>query len=89
MQIFRYGLLLFAVYATANGPCFAGEYVGKLQRVDWKTITLQGKNKPMTLEVDSHVRKMAAQYLGKSVSVSFRLESGKNKVLSLKSSDNR
>ena len=82
-----WGVLLFAVFVTINCPCFAGEYVGKLQRVDWKTITLQGNNEPIVLEVDSKMRKIAAPFLGKSVSVSFQSESGKTKAQSLRLQD--
>lgn len=89
MQSRCWALVIITVFVVTGSPCFADEYVGKLQRVDMKTITLQGKNKPMVLEVDSQVRKVAATYLGKSVSVSFCLESGKHKALSLRLPENR
>lgn len=84
MQGRWWGFLLIAVFVSTNYPCFADEYVGKLKRVDRKTITLVGDNKKIVLEVDSNVRKLAAPYLGKSVSVSFQFQSGKNKAVSLR-----
>lgn len=79
------GVMLLPVLLSANQVCIAGECAGKLQRVDWKTVTLRSNDKPIVLKVDPDVRKKAAAYLGKSVTVSFESESGQGKALLFRS----
>jgi hypothetical protein len=55
---------------------------GKLERVDLKTVTLRSTdNQKLILKVDGSDRKKAAPYLGKSVTVRFRIEKGEHRAV--------
>ncbi|MCX5862691.1 MAG: hypothetical protein WCG29_01780 [Desulfomonile sp.] len=55
----------------------AGEFAGKLERVDWETVTLRDlDNNKRVVRVDIHNRREAASYLGKTVTVEWQDEDG-------------
>jgi hypothetical protein len=58
-------------------PCWAGEFVGRLERVDLQTITLRGPdNKRFVVQVDRNHRQLAAPYLGMWITVDFITDQG-------------
>ena len=83
MQGRWWGLLVFIALVNINTPCLADECRGKLQRVDRNSITLRVKSGPLVLRVDPDLRKQAAPYLGKSVTVSFEPQNGEIRALVL------
>lgn len=71
------GLMFVLVIAGEFQPCLAGEFVGRLERVDLQTITLRGSdNRRVTLQVDRNHRQLAAPYLGMWVTVDFTNDRG-------------
>jgi hypothetical protein len=76
------GLLCFVFLLSSAQLCYGGELAGKLERVDLKTVTLRSTdNQKLILKVDGSDRKKAAPYLGKSVTVRFRIEKGEHRAV--------
>lgn len=68
-------VLFFLLVASMPQLCPAGEFVGRLERVDLETVTLRGDhNKMMVLQVDRGHRQLAAPFLGKWIAVDFSRE---------------
>ncbi len=64
--------LFFLLLAGVPLPCTAGEFIGRLERVDMETVTLRGDhNKMLVLQVDRGHRQLAAPLLGKWIAVDF------------------
>ncbi len=60
----------------------AGEFEGKLERIDSHTLTLLGRNQTrLVLNVDRPDKQKAAAFVGQSVSVEFASEEGQKKLL--------
>ncbi|MEW6352029.1 MAG: hypothetical protein AB1646_23510 [Thermodesulfobacteriota bacterium] len=60
----------------------AGEFEGKLERIDRHTVTLLGPNQTrLVLKVDRPDVQKAAAFVGKSVSVEFASEEGHKRLL--------
>ncbi|MFH1112469.1 MAG: hypothetical protein V1792_00980 [Pseudomonadota bacterium] len=80
-------LLLPALVILGTVPeCGAEEFAGKLQRVGIDTVTVVGSdNRKVVVQVKSGQRRQAAPYLGKSVMVDFRTESGECKAIRFRS----
>ena len=65
----------------------ADEFAGKLQRVDWETVTLLDiDNNSLVVRVDTQIRQEAAHYLGKTVTVDFLNEDGGCRAIRFRSS---
>jgi hypothetical protein len=80
------GVLFFAFLLSFAQFCYGGELAGKLERVDLKTVTLRNSdNQKLILRVEGCDRKKAAPYLGKSVTVQFRIENGKQRAVLFRS----
>ena len=80
------GVLFFALVLSCAQLCYGGEYAGKLERVDLKSVTLRSPdNQKLILKVEGCDRKKAAPYLGKSVTVQFRIENGEQKAVLFRS----
>ena len=81
-----YGLLFFVFVLSCAQLCYGGELAGKLERVDLKTVTLRSPdNQKLILKVDKCDRKKAAPYLGKSVTIQFRIENGEQRAVLFRS----
>jgi len=69
-------LLVLAIFSEIQ-PCWAGEFAGRLERVDLQTVTLRGlDNQVMVVQVNRDHRQQAAPYLGMWVTVDFVTERG-------------
>ncbi len=67
--------LFFLLVAGVPALCVAGEFVGRLERVDLETVTLRGDhNKMRVFQVDPGHRQQAAPFLGKWIAVDFSRE---------------
>ncbi|MFC1834381.1 hypothetical protein ACFL2Q_06570 [Thermodesulfobacteriota bacterium] len=70
MQGRWWGVLLLALIPVLHQPCSAGEFAGKLVRVDSTTVTLRGTgNQKMVIRVNPVDRQEAARLLGRTVKV--------------------
>lgn len=86
MQGRWWGLLLFALLLCAPVPSRAGEFDGKLERVDLQSVTVRGcDNSKVVLALEQKDREKAAPFLGKSVTVVFKTENGEYKALFFRS----
>lgn len=66
------GILLALILFGSVRTCMADEFSGKLERVDWETVTILGSdNQRFVVSVDQDKRKEAARFLGKWVNVDF------------------
>ncbi len=84
------GLLLGVVVFGMALECGAEEFAGKLQRVGIDTVTVVGSNNTkVVVHVKRGQRRQAAPYLGKSVMVDFRTESGECKAIRFRSPQHR
>jgi hypothetical protein len=71
------GILLVLAIASELQPCWAGEFAGRLERVDLQTVTLRGHNNQLlVVRVDRDHRQQAAPYLGMWVTVDFTTDQG-------------
>lgn len=69
-------LLLSIVLMTTKIAC-AEVFLGKLERVDWETVTLlDSDNNKLVARVDLQNRQEAAVHLGKTVTVDLMVEKG-------------
>ncbi|MBI5249043.1 MAG: hypothetical protein HY912_06070 [Desulfomonile tiedjei] len=79
------GILLALSLFGAVPLCLADEFSGKLERVDWETVTILGSdNQRLTVRVDQDNRKQAAPFLGKWVSVDFQPDQGQPRAIRFK-----
>jgi hypothetical protein len=64
----------------------AEEFLGKLERVDWETVTLRdGDNNKLVAKVDLQSRREAAVLLGKTVTVDLMVENGDCRAVGFRS----
>ena len=77
MRGYWLGIATALLTAAALQPCMAGEFAGRLERVDLQTVTLRGNdNKLLVVHVDKNHRLQAASFLGRWVTVDFQSEHG-------------
>jgi hypothetical protein len=77
MRGYWLGIVTALVTAATLQPCMAGEFAGRLERVDLQTVTLRGSdNKLVVVRVDQNHRLQAAPYLGRWVTVDFQADHG-------------
>lgn len=70
MSVRCISILIVLVACSANQLCRAEEVAGKLERVDFESITLVGSdNRQVSVRVDADNRQKAAPFLGKTVTV--------------------
>ncbi len=73
-------------FAAAARPGFAEELAGKLERVDYETVTLIGSdNQKTVVRVDKGNRHKAATFLGKTVTVDVRSDRGECRAIRFRS----
>jgi len=71
------GIVLLAGLSVLPQVCAAGEFEGRLERVDWESVTLRdGNDKLVVVCVNKGHRYQAAPFLGKWVTVDFRNDKG-------------
>ena len=71
------GIMLVLAIAGELQSCWAGEFVGRLERVDLQTITLRGPdNQRLVVHVDRDHRQQAAPFLGMWITVDFITDQG-------------
>jgi hypothetical protein len=71
------GIMLVLAIAGELQLGWAGEFVGRLERVDLQTITLRGTdNQRFIVQVDRTHRQQAAPYLGMWITVDFITDQG-------------
>lgn len=71
------GIVFVLVVVGEFQPCLAGEFIGRLERVDLQTITLRGPdNQRFVLQVDRNHRQQAAPFLGMWIAVDFTTDQG-------------
>ncbi|AFM23893.1 hypothetical protein [Desulfomonile tiedjei] len=71
------GILMVLILVALAQTSKAEEFLGKLERVDWETVTVVDcENKKFILRVDGNHRKEAAVFLGKRVLVDFKPDDG-------------
>ncbi len=71
------GILLVLAIAGELQLCWAGEFAGRLERVDLQTVTFRGHNNQLlVVHVDRNHRLQAAPYLGMWVTVDFTTDQG-------------
>jgi hypothetical protein len=81
------GILMVLILVALVQTSKAEEFLGKLERVDWETVTIVDcDNKKFVLRVDGDHRKEAAVFLGKRVLVDFKPDDGQPKVVRFRSS---
>ncbi len=77
------GALLSASILVLPQLCLAGEFAGRLERVDLESVTIRdSSDKLMVVHVDSSHRHQAAPFLGRWVKVLFQDENGVCRALS-------
>jgi hypothetical protein len=82
-----FGILLALILFGTVQNCLAEEFSGKLERVDWETVTILGSdNQRLTVRVDQDNRKQAAPFLGKWVNVDLNLSRGEPLAIRFRSS---
>ncbi len=71
------GILMVLILVALVQTSKAEEFLGKLERVDWETVTIVDcDNKKFVLRVDGDHRREAAVFLGKRVVVDFKPDDG-------------
>jgi len=81
------GILVALVFFGAVQPCFAEEVSGKLERVDWDSVTIiSSDNQRVVVLVDQDHRMQAAPFLGKWVCVDFQAGKGQPRAIRFRSS---
>ncbi len=77
MRSYCLGALLLASILVSPQLCLAGEFAGRLERVDLESVTIRDSNdKLFVVHVDRTHRYQAAPFLGKWVTVRFHDENG-------------
>jgi hypothetical protein len=77
MRVSWFGMMFALVIVVMVQPCRAGEFAGRLERVDVDTVTLRGSdNQVLVVHVDHHHRLQAAPFLGRWVTVDFHTVQG-------------
>jgi hypothetical protein len=77
-----FAMLLFAGLLVWPQVCAAGEFAGRLERVDWESVTLRDSNdKLVVVRVNKDHRFQAAPYLGQWVTVDFRNDKGEYRAI--------
>jgi hypothetical protein len=80
------GMMLFAGLLVLPQVCTAGEFAGRLERVDWESVTLRDANDQLVVvRVNKDHRFQAAPFLGKWVTVDFRNDQGECKATGFRS----
>jgi hypothetical protein len=83
MTIHGVGILVTAVFFSWSTGAVAYEFSGKLERLDFNTVTLLGKDSDKkTGRICHEQRVQAARFLGKSVRVNFEQQHGEDWVVS-------
>ncbi len=77
------GVLLIALAFSWSASAAAYEFSGKLERLDFNSVTLLGKNSDKkTGRICKEQRAQAAKFLGKSVIVNFEKQQGEEWAIS-------
>jgi hypothetical protein len=80
------GMVLFAGLLVAPQVCAADEFAGRLERVDWESVTLRDSNdKLVVVRVNKDHRFQAAPFLGRWVTVDFRHDQGEYRAIGFRS----
>lgn len=80
------GMVLFAGLLVLPQVCTAGEFAGRLERVDLESVTLRDSNdKLVVVRVNKDHRFQAAPFLGKWVTVDCRSEQGEFRAIGFRS----
>jgi hypothetical protein len=80
------GMVLSAGLLVLPQICAAGEFAGRLERVDWESVTLRDSNdKLVVVRVNKDHRSQAAPFLGKWVTVDFRNDKGEYRAIGFRS----
>ena len=80
------GMVLSAGLLVLPQICAAGEFAGRLERVDWQSVTLRDSNdKLVVVRVTKDHRSQAAPFLGKWVTVGFRKDKGEYRATGFRS----
>jgi hypothetical protein len=83
MTIRVVGTLVTVVFFSFTTVVVAYEFSGKLERLDFNTVTLLGKDSDKkTGRICNEQRVQAARFLGKSVRVNFEQQQGEDWVVS-------
>jgi|GEM_PF-2742809 hypothetical protein len=83
MTIRGVGTLVTVVFFSFTTVVVAYEFSGKLERLDFNTVTLLGKDSDKkTGRICNEQRVQAARFLGKSVRVNFEQQQGEDWVVS-------
>ena len=83
MTIRGVGTLVTVVFFSFTTVVLAYEFSGKLERLDFNTVTLLGKDSDKkTGRICNEQRVQAARFLGKSVRVNFEQQQGEDWVVS-------
>jgi len=83
MTIRGVGTLVTVVFFSFTTVVAAYEFSGKLERLDFNTVTLLGKDSDKkTGRICNEQRAQAARFLGKSVRVNFEQQQGEDWVVS-------
>jgi hypothetical protein len=83
MTIRGVGTLVTVVFFSFTTVVMAYEFSGKLERLDFNTVTLLGKDSDKkTGRICNEQRVQAARFLGKSVRVNFEQQQGEDWVVS-------
>ncbi len=83
MTIRGMGTLVTVVFFSFTTVVVAYEFSGKLERLDFNTVTLLGKDSDKkTGRICNEQRVQAARFLGKSVRVNFEQQQGEDWVVS-------
>jgi len=83
MTAYGLGALLTALLFSWSVNATAYEFSGKLERLDFNTVTLLGKDSDKkTGRICQEQRAQAAKFLGKSVTVNFEKQQGEEWAIS-------
>jgi hypothetical protein len=86
MRGYWLGALLSASILISPQLCPAGEFAGRLERVDLESVTVRdSSDKSLVIHVDRSHRIQAAPFLGKWVTVRFQDENGVCRALGFRS----
>ncbi len=87
MRGYWLGVFLSASILISPQLCLAGEFAGRLERVDLESVTIRdSSDKSLVVHVDRSHRYQAAPFIGKWVTVHFRDENGVCRALGFRSS---
>ncbi|MFH0958567.1 MAG: hypothetical protein V1897_07660 [Pseudomonadota bacterium] len=84
MNIHGVGTFVAAVFFSFSTGALAYEFSGKLERLDFNSVTLLGKDSDKKIgRICNEQRTQAARFLGKSVRVNLEQQHGEDWVVSL------